>query len=186
MHKKNQSKIQLRSLLAAALLATAGLTGTAQASSHPDVMVGMPNPMVEYGSVRDAARAAGFTPLYLPALSGYHVRFVYVIDKTTIDIGYTRDGNTNTTLRLRTARSSSLQTRDISGIYSVEWKDKTLDDIPVAIAKVPALSKENRDGYAAHWSVDGWLFSVSAEQIAQPEFLHLLQDGLIDLSRHYY
>ena len=186
MHKKNQSKIQLRSLLAAALLATAGLTGTAQASSHPDVMVGMPNPMVEYGSVRDAARAAGFTPLYLPALSGYHVSFVYVIDKTTVDIGYTRDGDANTTLRLRTARSSSLQTRDISGIYSVEWKDKTLDDVPVAIASVPALSKDVRDGYAAHWSVDGWLFSVYAEQIAQPEFLHLLQDGLIDLSRHYY
>ena len=186
MYKKNQSKLKLRSLLAATMFATASLAGTAQASSHPDVMVGMPNPMVEYSSVLDAAKAAGFTPLYLPALSGYHVNFVYVIDKTTVDIGYTRDGDANTTLRLRTARSSSLQTKDISGIYSVQWKDKTLDDVPVAIAKVPALSKDVRDGYAAHWSVDGWLFSVSAEQIAQPEFLHLLQDGLIDLSRHYY
>ena len=102
-----------------------------------------------------------------------------------MDIRYARDGETNKALTLRTSPAKRQQTKDISGIYGVKWEKQNIDGIETAIAKVPALSKPEQDGYAAHWSVNGMLFSVTAEHISQPEFLHLLKTGLIDLSRHY-
>ena len=159
-------------------------------SSEAAVMqgVGMPNPMVSYDTVQAAAKEAGFQPLYLPEISGYHVDFVYVVSKNVIDIGYTRDGDTETTLRVRTARASSQSSDDISGVYSVKWKTQTIDNTKVSIAQVPGVdrSKTNPDGYAAHWQVGDMLYSVSADHIAQPEFMHLLKTGLLDLSQHYY
>ena len=150
------------------------------------VAVGMPNPMVAYDSVITAKKAAGFTPLYLPELSGYHVKAVYVYHKDLVDIRYATAGDSQTQLHLRTAKAAAQANDDISGIYSVTWEKEPIDGIEVAIAKVPAASKAEQDGYAAHWSVNGMLFSATAEHIAKPEFLHILKTGLVDLSRHYF
>lgn len=182
--KKNMFRGTLAAACAAVLLAV-------PVSSEAAVMqnVGMPNPMVSYDTVQAAAKEAGFQPLYLPEISGYHVDFVYVISKNVVDIGYTRDGDTETTLRVRTARASSQgSSKDLSGVYSVKWQTQTIDNTKVSIAKVEGAdkSKTNPDGYAAHWQIGDMLYSVSAEHIAQPEFMHLLKDGLLDLSEHYY
>lgn len=180
-------KIMFRGTLAAAC---AAVLLAMPVSSEAAVMqnVGMPNPMVSYDTVQAAAKEAGFQPLYLPAISGYHVDFVYVISKNVVDIGYTRDGDTETTLRVRTARASSQGNKDISGVYGVKWQNQTIDNTKVSIAKVEGVdkSKTNPDGYAAHWQIGDMLYSVSAEHIAQPEFMHLLETGLVDLSAHYY
>lgn len=172
-------------MLTACFLFSGSFLGSASASKAAQG-VGMPNPMIEYTSVQDAAKAAGFTPLYLPKISGYHVSSTFVISKGTVDIRYTHDGEPDKTLTLRTAQAKKQKTKDISGICSVNWTQQTIDDTNVFLTKVPAESKASHDGYAARWEQDGMLFSVYAENISEPEFMYLLKDGLLDLSRIYF
>lgn len=169
--------------LTMALAASALSFNAAQAAAPA---VGIPNPMVAYDDVAAAKAAAGFTPLYLPSLSGYHVSQVWVIGGDLIDIEYTADGQIATKFRLRTARCTELLNDDISGIYGVKWEKKSLDDLEVSIAQVPAKSKVYPDGYAAHWRHGNMLFSVSADYIGKPEFMHLLKNGLVEMSKIYF
>lgn len=64
----------------------------------------IPNPIVEYATVQQAAEAAGLTPLYLPRIAGYHVMNVSVISRDTVDIDYMQDGNTGTKICVRTTK----------------------------------------------------------------------------------
>ena len=171
--------------LATCLLASGSFLTSAHAQKTAPA-VGMPNPMVEYATVQEAAKAAGFTPLYLPEISGYHVTNAFVISKNTVDIRYARDGETNKTLTLRTSPAKRQQTKDISGIYSVKWIQRNIDDTTVFLAKVPAESAAYHEGYAAYWQQDDMLFSAYAPNISEPEFTHLLKDGLLDLSHIYF
>ena len=170
-----------------ALLAalTAGSLCLGSASAAP-AKVGMPSPMKSYDSVAEAKAAAGFQPLYLPSVSGYHVSQVWVVGGDVIDIEYLADGQTATRFRLRTARCTELMNDNISGIYGAKWQRKTVQEIPVAIAQVPAESKAYPDGYAAHWTYNNMLFAISAENIGKPEFMHLLTDGLVEMSKNYF
>ena len=95
--------------------------------------------MVKYATVREASKAAGFPPLYLTEISGYHVANAFVISKNTVDIRYARDGETNKTLTLRTSSAKRQQTKDISGIYGVKWIQRNIDDTTVFLAKVPSI-----------------------------------------------
>ncbi|SHK48448.1 hypothetical protein SAMN05216582_10584 [Selenomonas ruminantium] len=156
---------------------------TANAAEKP---VGIPNPMVSYDTVEAAKAAAGFQPLYLPSVSGYHVSQVWVVAGDVIDIEYLADGQTATRFRLRTARCTEQMNEDISGLYGVKWHKKTIAGLPVSVATVPAESKAYPDGYAAHWQHNNMLFSISAENIGQPEFMHLLASGLVELSKNYF
>lgn len=157
--------------------------GTASAAEKA---VERPNPMVSYDTVEAAKAAAGFQPLYLPSVSGYHVSQVWVVAGDLIDIEYLADGQTATRFRLRTARCTEQASDDISGLYGVKWQKQTVDGLPVAVATVPAESKAYPDGYAAHWQHNNMLFSISAENIGKAEFMHLLQNGLVELSRNYF
>ncbi len=170
--------------LLAALSAAAFSFNSAQAAQNPAVV--MPNPMKGYDTVAEAKAAAGFTPLYLPSMTGYHVSQVWVIAGDTIDIEYTADGQIATKFRLRTARCTELTNDNISGIYGVKWYAQDIQSIPVNIAQVPAESKAYPDGYAAHWTYNNMLFSISAENIGKPEFMHLLETGLVELSKNYF
>lgn len=168
----------------AALLFTTGIllvNNPAITKAADEPVMGMPNPMVEYDSVIDARKAAGFMPLHLPEISGYHVKEVFVYHKDLVDIRYAAD-NSQTQMQIRTAKAGRQSGDDISGIYGAKWEKESIAGIEVAIAKLPAGS----NGYAAHWSINGMLFSVTAEHIAQPEFQHILKSGLVDLSRHYF
>lgn len=169
--------------LTIALCASALSFHAAQAA---EPAVGMPNPMAAYDDVAAAKAGAGFTPLYLPSLSGYHVSQVWVIAGDVIDIEYTADGQIATKFRLRTARCTELMNNDISGIYGVNWEKENLDGLDVFIAQVPAESKVYPEGYAAHWSHGNMLFSISADYIGKPEFMHLLKNGLVEMSKIYF
>ena len=46
--------------------------------------------------------------------------------------------------------------KDISGVYSVTWKDQVIDGVPVSIAKI------NDTSYVAHWKVENSLVDDSA------------------------
>lgn len=176
---------QKKSFLLAALAASSLTFGSVQAATAPPT-VGMPNPMVGYDTVNDAKAAAGFTPLYLPSMTGYHVSNVWVIGGDVIDIEYTADGSTTTKFRLRTARCTELMNDNISGIYGAKWTQQTIKGIPVSTAKVPAESRAYPDGYAAHWTHNNMLFAVSAENMGQPEFMRLLEKGLLETSEIYF
>ena len=148
--------------------------------------VGMPNPMKNYDTVAEAKAAAGFQPLYLPSISGYHVSQVWVIGGDVIDIEYMADGKTNAKFRLRTARCTELTNDNISGIYGAKWKPEKVAGQEVSIARIPAESRAYPDGYAAHWTYNNMLFAINAENIGKPEFMHLLETGLIELSKNYF
>ena len=165
-------------ILAAALF----LGLSASLAQAKPAAVGLPNPMVSYDTVSDAKAAAGFTPLYLPSMTGYHVSQVWVIAGDIIDIEYTADGQIATKLRLRTARCTELTNDNISGIYSAKWKKQDILGIPVNIALLPTET----NGCAAHWTYNNMLFSISAENIGTPEFMHLLTNGLVELSQNYF
>ena len=170
--------------LLAALSAAVFSFNSAQAAQSP--AIGMPNPMKGYDTVAEAKAAAGFTPLYLPSMTGYHVSQVWVIAGDTIDIEYTADGQVSTKFRLRTARCTELTNDNISGIYGAKWKKQDIQGIPVNIALVPSETGVYPDGYAAHWTYNNMLFSISAENIGKPEFMHLLETGLVELSKNYF
>ncbi len=148
-------------------------------------MVGMPNPMVAYNTVAEAKIAAGFQPLYLPSISGYHVNQVWVIGGDVIDIEYKSDNQPVGEFRLRTARCTELTNDNISGIYGATWNKETINGLSVAIAEIP--EQNNRPvSYAAHWMYNNMLFSVSGENLTYREFWRLLEHGLVELSQNYF
>ena len=147
--------------------------------------MGMPNPMVSYDSVAAAKTAAGFQPLYLPSISGYHVNQVWVIAGDIIDIEYVSDSQPVGRFRLRTARCTELMKDNISGVYGATWENKKLRGLSVAVAEVPD-EKNKSVGYAAHWQYNDMLFSVSGENLTYREFWRLLEHGLVELSQNYF
>ncbi len=171
-------------------------------ASAAEKAVGMPNPMVSYGSVVEARTAAGFQPLYLPTISGYHVSNVWVIAGDVIDIEYTSDLEPVSKFRLRTARCTELMNETaggtymagalgtaneggISGIYGAKWKQQKINGLSVSIAEIPRERRTPVD-YAAHWTHSNMMFSVSSENMTYREFWRLLEYGLVELSINYY
>ena len=146
---------------------------------------GMPNPMRPYKTVADAKTAAGFQPLYLPSLSGYHVNQVWVIAGDVIDIEYYSDSQKDAKFRLRTARCTELTNDNISGIHGATWKKENINGLPVFVTESTGKT-DKAVSYAAHWSYNNMLFSVSGENLTYREFWRLLQNGLIELSQNYF
>jgi len=188
MRKTRSFKILSGMLVAAAVLVAVPLNvPAAQARSYTSAqeMDGMPNPMVEYQSVAEAAQAAGYYPLSLSELTGYQAEHIYVIAGDLIDIRYARIRNDNAKLLVRTAPANLMQDDDISGIYGATWKKVTMRGVPVSIAEV---KDENgmTTNYAAHWAVGDYLFAVQFEGISYTAFMHALLDGPVDLSVNYF
>lgn len=188
MRKKRSFKILSGMLVAAAVLVAVPLNvPAAQARSYTSAqeMDGMPNPMVEYQSVAEAAQAAGYYPLSLSELTGYQAEHIYVIAGDLIDIRYARIRNDNAKLLVRTAPANLMQNDDISGIYGATWKKVTMRGVPVSIAEV---KDENgmMTNYAAHWAVGDYLFAVQSEGISYTAFMRALLDGPVDLSVNYF
>ena len=146
---------------------------------------GLPNPMVSYDNVTAAKNAAGFQPLYLPTISGYHVNKVWVIAGDIIDIEYVSDNQPVGRFRLRTARCTELRNDDISGIHGAKWRQEKINGIETAITEVYGENKK-LTGYAAHWKYNNMLFAVSGENMTYREFGRLLSNGLLELSVNYF
>ncbi|EJP31555.1 hypothetical protein HMPREF1147_2045 [Selenomonas sp. FOBRC9] len=187
MRKTRSFKILSGMLAAAVLVAVPLNVPAAQARSYTSAqeMDGMPNPMVEYPSVAEAAQAAGYYPLSLSELTGYQAEHIYVIAGDLIDIRYARIRNDNAKLLVRTAPANLMQNDDISGIYGATWKKVTMRGVPVSIAEV---KDENgmTTNYAAHWAVGDYLFAVQSEGISYTAFMRALLDGPVDLSVNYF
>lgn len=138
-----------------AVLACAALMigSVSLAASTPKVQaMGLPNPIVTYDTYESVVKDAGFTPLYLTRDAGFSCYYLSLIGKN----------------------------KDISGIYSVTWKDQVIDGVTVSIAKISDTS------YAAHWKVGDYQFSAQATGMSAPEFKALLENSLVDDSAHYF
>ena len=138
-----------------AVLACAALMigSVSLAASTPKVQaMGLPNPIVTYDTYESVVKDAGFTPLYLTRDAGFSCYYLSLIGKN----------------------------KDISGIYSVTWKDQVIDGVTVSIAKISDTS------YAAHWKVGDYQFSAQATGMSAPEFKALLENSIVDDSAHYF
>ena len=69
--------------------------------------------------------------------AGFSCYYLSLIGKNTADIGFQRLGQPETTVRVRTIpQKADKSIKDISGIYSVTWKDQVIDGVTVSIAKI--------------------------------------------------
>ena len=87
--------------------------------------------------------------------------------------------------RLRTARCTELTNDNISGIYGATWNKEKINGLSVAIAEI-SYEKDMPIDYAAHWTYNNMLFSVSVEKLTYREFWRLLEHGLVELSQNYF
>lgn len=186
--RKTRSFKMLSGMLAAAALVALPMSTPAAEAKAPvqEQRMGMPNPMVEYPSVEEAAKTAGYIPLSLPKLSGYYAENIYVIAGDLVDIRYVRSDDSNVKLLVRSAPANLMQDDDISGVYGAKWKVRTIRDIPVSIARTDGTESSDAQTYAAHWQVGDYLFAVQSEGLSYPAFTHMLEDGLLDLSINYF
>lgn len=140
-----------------------------------------PNPIVQYNTYQEAAEVAGFTPLYLPEVSGYACDYISLIDKDTADLGFSRMGDSDVTLRVRTALTKKAPS-NLSGVYSVDWNKETIGNTEVRIAQIDNLGDE----FVATWKVGDYTFSAQSKGLSGAAFRNILENGLIDTSNHYF
>lgn len=99
-------------------------------------------------------------PLYLTRDAGFSCYYLSLIGKHTADIDFQRLGQPETTVRVRTMpQKADKSMKDISGVYSVIWKDQVIDGVPV---------------------------SAQAAGMSAPQFKALLENSLVDDSAHYF
>lgn len=168
---------------AAAVLAL-GTAGFAQAA--PEEKIGMPNPIVTYASYQQAAKAAGFRPLFMTLDSGYACDYISVIGKTTADLGFAKLGAADapTNLRVRTALKKAVTMDNISGIYGAKWETAEIDGVKVQIAELERGT--GKGNFAASWQTDKYLFSAQAENMEAAEFRSVLANSLVADAVHYF
>ena len=168
--------IAMKKIIAAMAVALSLSGMTVFAVNGEDLMVGMPNPMVEYENYREAADVLSFNPLYLPKMAGYRSDDIFVIGGKTGDIRYS--GADGSTIIIRSAKARSNE--DISGIYGVKWQNRRVSETTVSVAQVSPQS------WAARWHVGKYVFSAVGENMKEGEFFRLLSDGLVDMTEHYF
>lgn len=118
-------------------------------------MVGMPSPLVEYPSVRDAWAVAGL-PVYTPTLLpvGYAQKNVIVIDKSLAEIFYRNSDGKEILFRMAAGNA------DISG-------DSTAYEVNQVVQAGRQYIRVKGSGRLVHlalWSRGGYTFSLSFEE----------------------
>jgi len=161
------------------VLCTTGFQAEA-ASLNTDIAVaGMPNPVVSCPSFEAVAESVHFVPLYLTRSSGYKLSEQSVIGGETAELKYTGLRNPRTTATVRTSRTDNMGAQSLSGFYTMQWQEETLNGTVVAFS-----SRQNVR--VAYWSVNGWSFSAAAENMGAEAFKSLVTDSLLDMSVHSF
>lgn len=140
----------------------------------------IPNPMVAYDTYAEAARVLGYAPLYLTKDSGYACTNISVISKELADLEFTKLGQPDTVLRVRTSLKKVNKDNNLSGIYGAKWEKKIVNGEEVQIAKL------GDQEYAAMWDQGRYSFSVQARGLDGAGFESLLSNSLVDDTEHYF
>ena len=135
-----------------AAFATAAEAMSTAVGAEP--MAGMPSPLVEYPSVRDAWAVAGL-PVYTPTLLpvGYAQKNVIVIDKSLAEIFYRNSAGKEILFRMAAGNA------DISG-------DSTTYEVNQVVQAGRQYIRVKGTGRLVHlalWSRGGYTFSLSFE-----------------------
>jgi len=143
--------------------------------------VGLPNPITNYASFEDLAKAVNFTPLYIPKKSGYTVNEIFSISNQIAEIRYGRRWEPEVSLQIRTyKRSDGEELKDISGVNGVKWRIDMTSGTTVYIAKI------NERSHVAAWASGSYTFAAHVENLSFAAFHSLVIDELVDLTTHYY
>ena len=172
--KNTWKKIVAALALGSALLMPLGMT------SAKDVVVGMPNPLVEYHSYSELMDAVDFRPLSMPRgtfLAGKYKSTDYIaISGDVADVRYELENGGS--LMIRSAKVGK-GTQDISGICGAKWKEANFDGVTVSRAKLKDKA------YAARWSVGEYTFAVTSEKLKEKDFKKLIS-VLVDYTEDHY
>lgn len=115
--------------------------------------VQIPNPFVEYGTLADAAKAAGVELTVPDVLNGSDGRVFQAIENDLLEVIY-RKGE-DETARIRKAAGSD----DISGDYNVYAQ---VDTVTVNDAQVTLKGDAGKVSLAT-WTAEGYTYSISVE-----------------------
>ena len=149
----------VKRLIMVGLLASCAAFATAAEAMPTAVraepMSGMPSPLVEYPSVRDAWAVAGL-PVYTPTLLpvGYAQKNVIVIDKSLAEIFYRNSAGKEILFRMAAGNA------DISG-------DSTAYEVNQVVQAGRQYIRVKGSGRLVHlalWSRGGYTFSLSFEE----------------------
>ena len=149
----------VKRLIMVGLLASCAAFATAAEAMPTAVraepMAGMPSPLVEYPSVRDAWAVAGL-PVYTPTLLpvGYAQKNVIVIDKSLAEIFYRNSAGREILFRMAAGNA------DISG-------DSTAYEVNQVVQAGRQYIRVKGTGRLVHlalWSRGGYTFSLSFEE----------------------
>lgn len=171
-------------LAAAVLLVFGTVSAEAAAAAEESVPtekiqeIGMPNPIVSYDTIAEMEIVLGFTPLTLPASSGYVCTNMSIVSGVTANMEYTAKGRLQDEGSSLTVRSAELAKvddlkGDISGVYGAKWEKKQVGQSVVYIAKLAD------DSFAARWVNERYAFSFVGHKISQDKFLSFLRDFLV-------
>ena len=143
--------------------------------------VGLSNPIVAYSNFEEAAKTAGFIPLYVPRKSGFAMNYIAVISGNIIEVRYGKRWEPTVTLSIRTyKRSPGEELKDISGVHGVKWKVDLSSGMTIYISRV----SDNVN--AAAWSVGQYTFAAMTENLSFAAFHSLIIEELVDLCNHYF
>lgn len=174
-----QSLFMKKILLTASAFLVLGCTAGPAAGSAASSQK-IPNPLVPYGTYRDAASVLGFTPLTLSRDSGYAFEGITVIGGQVADLSFVRLGQTDTRVRLRTALKKDNADNNLSGIYGAKWEMQRINETEVRMARLSPQS------FAAAWESGKYAFSVQAAGLEEAAFRSLLTNSLVEDTEHYF
>ncbi len=154
----------------------------APAEAEAPVITGMPNPYIEYKDVPALERAIGFPVLYLPAnfYASYHPAVhVYGIHGQVADVRFQSklDGST---IALRTAVLPFVNTNDISGFYSVDWKQESAGDMNNTQIYTAVSDNGTR---VVRWTAGNFVFSLAINNADDSLYKALVKNFVIVADR---
>ncbi len=163
-------------------LSAAEQAADSEEKSDAPIMVGMPNPMIEYPDVPTLERAIGFPILYLPSnfYALYHPAVhVFGISGQVADLRFKGKAD-DTAITLRTALKERVLTTDISGVHGAAWQTQSAGDVKRTQVDVAVLENGTR---VVRWSAGRFVFALSAEGFDEASFKPLLKSFVVVADR---
>ncbi len=145
--------MKLKKIIVSTLTGYMLMTGT---------VLAMPNPMVASPSLLSAEREVGFPALTMTPQTGFHLKKIYVIDKSLIELRY--ENSKGQKLAIRTATKKE-DMENISGIHQEKWEEWNIGCLFMH------LTTYDNGKAAAYWNDQISSYAVIAENMKKAEFI---------------
>ena len=143
----------------------------AETTAVEDTLIGMPNPFVDYDSLKEAEKAVGFEINAPESIDGYSEKHISVMDGKMIQVIYI---NGDKQICIRKEKGND----DISGDYT-KYAEKKITDID----GVTITLKGGNGKYGnATWTADGYSYSIGAYDYSLEINEGIALDEMLDLA----